>query len=53
LIYYGDNYNRTTQKRSFILFRSNLARNEYTVYLYENYYPRSISRVVKDISADD
>lgn len=53
LIYYGDNYNRTTRKRSFILFRSNLTRNAYTVYLYENYYPRSINKVVKDILIDD
>jgi hypothetical protein len=49
LIYYGDTFNTVTKKRSFILFKSNLEGNEYTVYLYENYYPKVIPKIVKEI----
>jgi len=52
LVYYGDNFNTTTRKRSFILFKSNTEGNEYTVYLYENHYPRVIPKIVKEILND-
>ncbi|MFZ4799472.1 MAG: hypothetical protein ACOYMA_18375 [Bacteroidia bacterium] len=50
-IYSGDMYNRSTNVKSLLMFHAEPAKKQYTVYLYEGYYPRSLTKVLKEILA--
>ena len=48
-IYSGDMQNATTKVRSLLLFCAEPTENKYTVYLYERYNPRSLTKVLNEI----
>lgn len=50
-IYSGDMYNVVTKVRSLLLFCVDPSENKYTVYLFEGYYPRSLTKVLNEILA--
>lgn len=50
-IYSGDMYNGTTKVRSLLLFCADPSENKYTVYLFEGYFPRSLTKVLNEILA--
>ena len=50
-IYSGDMYNVLTKVRSLLLFCADATENKYTVYLFEGYNPRSLTKVLNEILA--
>ena len=50
-IYSGDMYNVLSKVRSLLLFCAEPTENKYTVYLFEGYNPRSLTKVLKEILA--
>lgn len=50
-IYSGDMYNVLSKVRSLLLFCAEPTENKYTVYLFEGYNPRSLTKVLNEILA--
>jgi hypothetical protein len=50
-IYSGDMYNVVTKVRSLLLFCADPSENKYTIYLFDGYYPRSLTKVLNEILA--
>ena len=50
-IYSGDVFNPQTKGKSLILFCAVPQQKSYTVYLYEGYFPRSLTKVLNEILA--
>lgn len=50
-IFYGDKFNPLTKVCSLILFCFDGSGETCTVYLFENYYPRNLDKVIKSIQA--
>lgn len=48
-IYSGDMYNVLTKVRSLLLFCADPTENKYTVYLFDGYNPRSLTKVLNEI----
>ena len=48
-IYYGDINDPQTRAKSLILFKLMPGANSYAVYLFDGYYPKSLTKVINEI----